>query len=91
MAILHIIANPSVIEAAAEEGVIIFCLPPHTTHLTQPLDKGCFAPLKSYWREECQTYLSKNKGRAIIYFQFSQVFSKAWVRGMTMTNVMAGF
>ena len=40
--------NPSIIEAAAEEGVIIFCLPPHTTHLTQPLDKGCFAPLKSY-------------------------------------------
>ena len=59
--------NPSVIEAAAEEGVIIFCLPPHTTYLTQPLDKGCFAPLKSYWREECQTYLSKNKCRAIIY------------------------
>ena len=83
--------NPSVIEAAAEEGVIIFCLPPHTTHLTQPLDKDCFAPLKSYWREECQTYLSKNKGRAITRFQFSQIFSKAWVRGMTMTNVMAGF
>ena len=83
--------NPSIIEAAAEEGVIIFCLPPHTTHLTQPLDKGCFAPLKSYWREECQTYLSKNKGKAITRFQFSQVFSKAWIRGMTMTNVMAGF
>ena len=83
--------NPSVIEAAVEEGVIIFCLPPHTTHLTQPLDMGCFAPLKSYWREECQTYLSKNKGRAITRFQFSQVFSKAWVRAMSMTNVMAGF
>ena len=83
--------NPSVIEAAAEEGVIIFYLPPHTIHLTQPLDKGCFAPLKSYWREECETYLSKNKGRAITRFQVSQVFSKAWVRAMTMTNVMAGF
>ena len=83
--------NPSVIESAAEEGVIIFCLPPHTTHLTQPLDKGCFGPLKNYWKEECQTYLSKNMGKSITRFQFSQVFSKAWLRGMTMTNVIAGF
>ncbi len=29
---------------AAEEQVIVFCLPPHTTHLTQPLDKGDSAP-----------------------------------------------
>ena len=49
--------NPSVIESAAEEGMIIFCLPPNTTHQTQLLDKGCFAPLKSYWKEECQNYL----------------------------------
>ena len=82
---------PSVIESAAAEGVIIFCLPPHTTHLTQPLDKGCFGLLKSYWREECQTYLSKNMGKAITRFQFSQVFSKAWLSGMTMTNMIAGF
>ena len=38
--------QPSVIFKAAEEHVILFCLPPHTTHLTQPLDKGCFGPLK---------------------------------------------
>ena len=30
-------------------------------------------------------------GKAITRFQFSQVFSKAWLRGMTMTNVIAGF
>ena len=45
--------QPDVINQAAAEGVIMFCLPPHTTHLTQPLDKGCFGLLKAYWREEC--------------------------------------
>ena len=39
--------NPVVIEKAAKENVVLFCLPPHTSHRTQPLDKGCFAPLKS--------------------------------------------
>ena len=45
--------QPDLINQAAAEGVIMFCLPPHTTHLTQPRDKGCFGPLKAYWQEEC--------------------------------------
>ena len=32
---------PDTINLAAENGIIIFTLPPNTTHLTQPLD-GCF-------------------------------------------------
>ena len=39
--------NPSFVRRAAEE-MIVFCLPPNTTHLTQPLDKGIFGPLKTY-------------------------------------------
>ena len=46
--------QPAVIKRAAEEGIIMFTLPPHTSHLTQPLDKGCFGPLKMHWRNECQ-------------------------------------
>ena len=40
--------NPDTIHMAAEKGVVLFCLPPNTTHRTQPLDKGCFSPLKSH-------------------------------------------
>jgi len=38
----------SFVRRAAEEQVIVFCLPPYTTYLTQPLDKGCFGPLKMF-------------------------------------------
>ena len=38
--------QPDVINRAAAEGVIIFCLPPHTTHLTQSLDKGALCRWK---------------------------------------------
>ena len=49
--------NPSVISKAAEEKVIIFCLPHHSSHETHPLDKGPFSPLnllgkrcvRSFW------------------------------------------
>ena len=38
--------QPAVIKNAAEEHVVIFCLPPHTTHLTQPLDSICYGVLR---------------------------------------------
>ena len=38
--------NPEFIRRAAYEQVIVFCFPPNMTHLTQPLDKGVFSPLR---------------------------------------------
>uniref|UniRef100_A0A1X7UP58 DDE-1 domain-containing protein n=1 Tax=Amphimedon queenslandica TaxID=400682 RepID=A0A1X7UP58_AMPQE len=73
---------PDTINTAAEEKIIIFCLPPHTTHRTQPLDKGCFSPLKAYWEEECHDYLKENPGK---------VLSRSWMKGMTMKNATSGF
>ena len=37
----------SMIETARRENVILFNLPPHTTHVTQPLDESIFKPLKA--------------------------------------------
>ena len=33
---------PEIIKACAEEEVIVLSLPPNTTHIIQPLDRGCF-------------------------------------------------
>ena len=83
--------NPTTVRKAAEEGVIMFTLPPHTTHLLQPLDKTCFGVLKTRWHQECQEYITKYPGRVVTKFQFSKLFSKAWYAAMTMQNVIAGF
>ena len=83
--------KPEVIKRAAEEQVVIFCLPPHTTHLTQPLDKGCFGPLKAHWREECWSYTCAHPDRVITRYQFSDLFRKAWLKGMSLQNIVAGF
>ena len=50
---------PEIIRMAAACKVVLCTLPPHTTHLMQPLDKGCFAPLKMAWREVCQSLIVK--------------------------------
>ena len=44
-----------------------------------------------FWREECQTYLAAHPGKVVTRFQFSQLFSKGWYKGMSMSNVMVGF
>ena len=56
---------PEVIKACAEEEIIILALPPNTTHIIQPLDRGCFSPLKSQWKKVVQSYIAKNHGKVV--------------------------
>ena len=43
--------SPEAITMAAEEQVLLFVLPPNTTHLSQPLDKRIFGPLNLAWSD----------------------------------------
>ena len=54
---------PDTINMDAQNQVIIFILPPHTTHVMQLLDRGCFAPLKVSWRQSCHNLLLKTLAR----------------------------
>ena len=83
--------EPDTIRAAAEQGVIVFCLPPHCTHIAQPLDVSFFRPLKVYWSEACHTFMQENPGSVITKYQFSTLFSKAWYKAIQPQNLIAGF
>ena len=76
--------QPKVVRYANQ--VIMLCLPPHTTHETQPLDCGVFAPLKSH----CHDFIQKNPGKVITKF-FNRLFSQAWLLAVTPSNILAGF
>ena len=43
------VKNLKAIELARKENVIMLCLPPHTTHQIQPLDRTLFKPLQTYY------------------------------------------
>ena len=82
---------PDTINLAAENGIIIFTLPPNTTHLTQPLDKGVFGPFKMHWKRVCHDFQVSHPGQVVNYYNFCSLFSKAWVESMTCINIVAGF
>ena len=82
---------PQTILSASMQQVVLFVLPPNTTHLAQPLDKGCYGPLKIEWRNVCQEYVSNNPGRIVTRHSFSELFAKAWMRSMTVKNIISAF
>ena len=65
--------QPSVIWRAAEEGIIVFLLPPHTSHLNQPQDKCCVGPLKGGRNVG-------NPGQVVTRHQLSATFQKSMVK-----------
>ncbi len=83
--------HPGFIELAAQHRVIVFCLPPNTTHLMQPLDKGVFGPLKAHWHHVCQRYMRENPGQIVTEYSFSKLFKEAWCKSMTVGNAMGAF
>ena len=79
------------VNLAAAHDVVIFCLPPHATADSQPLDTSCFKPLKTSWSDVCRKYLFTNPGRVITKFHFSRLFSQAWSNSMTINNITSRF
>ena len=83
--------QPECIREAASHGVIIFCLPPNTTHVCQPLDSTCFHSLKSHWSNACDEYMSANPGKIVTIYQFSKLFASAFTKAFTPRNITSSF
>ncbi len=83
--------EPASVELARKEGVIIFCLPPHTTQDSQPLDCTVFGPLKRHWSDVCHDFQQSNPGMVISKFNFSRLFAEAWLKALTPVNIVSGF
>ena len=83
--------EPDFIREAASQGVIVFALPPNTTHVCQPLDSTCFRSLKLHWGNACSEYLAANPGKIVTIYQFSKLFAAAFIRAFTPQNVISSF
>ena len=78
-------------EYAKEFGVIIFCLPPHTTHESQPLDASVFKSLKMNWQEACHHFTQFNPSLAITKYRFSGLLNEVWSKTMNPATICSGF
>lgn len=64
------------------------CLPPHTTHLLQPLDRSVFGPFSSAYKAAAEfmssPLISVNK------LSFPGLVKQAWEVAVTPTNIKIG-
>ena len=65
-------------------------MPPHSSHLLQPLDVGCFSPLKRAYGREIEGFM-KSLVNHITKADFLIAFQAAFLKVFTPENVKAGF
>lgn len=66
--------NLEVVEAARKEAVILLCLPPHCSHMLQPLDAGLFVLLKQRFAAFIGDGCTTDSHFAVSKKEFSGVF-----------------
>lgn len=83
--------NLDVIELGRKHGIIIICLPPHSTHKLQPLDVSFMGPFKHYYSLEIENWLKNNEYRSVTAYQVGELMGRAYMKASTIENAVNGF
>ena len=73
-----------------ENKIITLCMPAHASHLLQPLDVGCFGPLKKAYGREIER-LMRCSINHISKTEFFPAFYAAHQATITESNIRGGF
>jgi hypothetical protein len=84
----HITAN--VIAFCMEHAIDLLILPPHTSHVLQPLDVSVFAPLKRALAIETDAVSRLDPGR-IRRVEWTEMYIRAREKAFTPPNILSGW
>ena len=82
--------NLAVSDFCKDHGIILYCLPAHSSHILQPLDIVVFGPIKAEWNNQLN-HFRVNYKVAMTKSHFFQVFDKTWKKGAKPENAISGF
>lgn len=82
--------NYKLIKSASDNNVTILKLPPHTSHILQPLDVAVFRGLKSEWDKDLVKWQRANPRRKIPKQEFVNLLTKIY-ENMNVENITHGF
>lgn len=75
---------------AKESNIQILTLVPHTSHKTQPLDRGVFGPMKKFYNAAATSWMMRNPGRCITIQNIPELVCEAVLKGSTPANIQSG-
>jgi hypothetical protein len=73
-----------------ESKIITLCMPAHASHILQPLDVGCFAPLKRAYKQEVGA-LANCGVNHIDKRAFLDAFKPVFKRSFSKDNIQSSF
>ena len=76
---------------ASRNNVILFVLPPHTSHLHQPLDVAIFGAFKRMYSRECHYYMQQNPGLTISKYCVAELTAKPYTKALSTENLQVAF
>jgi hypothetical protein len=77
-------------ELCKENNIFTLCMPPYLSHLLQPLDVGCFSPLKRAYSREIEALILRHINH-ITKLEFLPAFKVAFERSFTSANICSAF
>ena len=79
------------IDLARSNDIILFCLPPHTTHALQPLDVAVFKSLKGSFFKTVRAFCFTRKNFVVSKRDFVSVVKGPFEKAFSISNIKAGF
>jgi hypothetical protein len=73
-----------------ENNIFTLCMPPQSSHLLQPLDVGCFSPLKKAYSQQVES-LIRNYINHITKLEFLPAVEAAFDQAFTTANICSAF
>lgn len=80
-----------VIDLAIEHGITMVSFPPHTSHRLQPLDVSVFGPVKSYYDDTVETWMTNHGGQLFEIHHVAALIDESLEKRATKTNIKSGF
>lgn len=78
------------IEWARDNNMVLFVLPPHCSHILQPMDIGCFGPLQLIHNQECLKF-SRSNHRTVTRYDVCNLACKAYSSALSPSNLQGSF
>jgi hypothetical protein len=79
------------IQYCLDSNIILLCLPPHATHMLQPLDVGCFGPLAQAYKGMITDAYTFGATYNIDKCQFLEIWHAAREKALTSKNITSSW
>src|SRR5947208_207365 len=81
--------TPEFLDYCEKHKIIVLCMPAHTSHILQPMDR-VFPSVKHWFRREVDNWLRFGETR-VTKAHFMKIYSKTRPQAMTIKNIKSGF